>query len=241
MRGNALPLPAYLSVFDTETTGPDPEQDRIVTAFIGRFNTRTGDVDESWTWVLDPGVPISEGATAVHGYSTDDVRFIGTDAAEGVFAISQRLDILQREGLPMVAYNARFDMTLLTREYERHYVGGRPFEPSVVIDPYVIDKAVDTYRKGGRKLVDVAAHYGVPVEKNAHDAEADCRMAGRIAVALLSRGSLQRMSLEELHEYQKAQAIVQARSLRAYFKKKGNEEAARSVRFEWPVTPKDHA
>ena len=30
-----------------------------------------------------------------------------------------------------------------------------------VVDTFVLDKAVDTYRKGSRKLIDVARHYGV--------------------------------------------------------------------------------
>ena len=52
-----------------------------------------------------------------------------------------------------------------------------------VIDPLVIDKAVDRYRKGKRTLEAAAAFYGVPLD-DAHDAGADAIAAGRVAQAI---------------------------------------------------------
>src|SRR5699024_4273484 len=82
-----------------------------------------------------------------------------------------------------VVYNAPYDLTLLDRECRRH--GLEPINaPGPVIDPLVIDKTVDRYRKGKRTLEVAAAHYQVALD-DAHDAGADAIAAGRVALALL--------------------------------------------------------
>lgn len=228
-----------VAAFDTETTGPDPEHDAIVTAFIGLYDIGGDARGEPWVeqhdWLLEPRIPIADGAAAVHGISDEFAREWGTDAALGVFQIAQRLDILQRQGIPLVAFNARFDFTLLDREYRRHYPGGRPFEPALVLDPFVIDKALQPYRKGKRRLTDVCASHGVPVETNAHDAGADCLMAARLAVYMLGHTTLQDMTLERIHAREIEHAAQQARGLAAYFRKNGRTAEADSVLEEWPV------
>jgi len=55
-----------LASFDTETTGVDVEHDRIVTAALVVQESAGGPVRRR-DWAADPGVPIPEGATAVHG------------------------------------------------------------------------------------------------------------------------------------------------------------------------------
>lgn len=242
-------MPPKIGVFDLETTGIDVESDRIVTAFIGVLDAATGVFVEKHSWLLNPGIPIPEGASAVHGITTERAQREGTDAAEGVFKIAQRLDILDRQGLPIVIYNASYDLTLLDRELQRHYPGTRQTVPRVVFDPLVLDKGIDKYRKGSRKLVDVAAHYRVPVEANAHDAEADCLMAGRLMVKLLGHSRLQVLTPLEIHAKTIPTARAQRDSLRDYFRKKAagaatqeeraefNEKAA-SVRSEWPIIPR---
>ena len=85
-------------------------------------------------------------------------------------------------GLPIVAYNAAYDLTLLEREAARYGIAPLP-GPGPVIDPLVIDKAVDRYRRGKRTLTAAAEHYGVALP-NAHDAGADAVAAGRVAQAI---------------------------------------------------------
>lgn len=226
-----------VAAFDTETTSADPESARVVTAFAGVWDARSDAWVEEHYWLLDPGVPIDPGATAVHGYSDEDVAFAGADAAVGIFQISQRLDIIQRQHIPIAGFNLRFDFTLLDREYRRHYAGGRPFRPNLVLDGYVMDKAVDTYRRGKRKLVDVAAHYGVPVADDAHDASADCLMAVRLCHRLLQHRQFVHRSLDQVHDFQVQAAMTQANGLAAYFRKNGRADEAATVRGEWPLVP----
>src|SRR5690606_26374276 len=58
-----------LVVFDLETTGVDPTEARIVTAYVGVLDA-TGTVVEERSWIVDPGVEIPEGSIAVHGVTT---------------------------------------------------------------------------------------------------------------------------------------------------------------------------
>lgn len=205
-----------LAVFDTETSGVDVYSDRIVTAFIGIMD-EDGTIDEEWSWFLNPEVEIPEGASAIHGISTERARAEGTDAKEGVFKIAQRLDIISRQGIPVVVYNATFDLTLLKSEVERHYPGMRFTAPDVVIDPLVLDKQLDQFRRGSRKLVDVAAHYGVKVSENAHDAREDCIMAGALAFRIIGRFGEHPSALSEKSVGWKRR---QAAGMQAHFRKK---------------------
>jgi len=202
-------LPDTIVVFDTETDGVDVENCHIVTAFIGVMETKTGDMLESWSWLLNTGHEISKEASDVHGITTEKMMAEGADPKQGIFEINQRLDILSRRGIVMVAMNAVFDFTILDREMLRHWPAVRPLMDvnddgkvgyPTVFDPMVFDRAVDKFRKGSRKLVDLAKVYGVPVETNAHDAEADCRMAGRVAIKLLTHSRIADMTLPEVHD-----------------------------------------
>ncbi|MGW4866231.1 hypothetical protein ACWEO6_33780, partial [Streptomyces sp. NPDC004291] len=56
-----------LGGFDLETTGPEPESARIVSACLAYF---AGGQLHKRTWLLDPGCEIPAGATEVHGITT---------------------------------------------------------------------------------------------------------------------------------------------------------------------------
>ncbi|GAA1695784.1 3'-5' exonuclease [Microcella alkalica] len=170
-----------LAVFDLETTGVDVTTSRIVTAHIGVIGPE-GEQLESWSWLADPGVEIPAGATAVHGITTERARAEGRPAREVVAEIADALRALLARPLPLVVYNAAYDLSLLEHEALRH--GVEPLaSPAPVVDPLVIDKAVDRYRRGKRTLEAAAAHYGVALT-GAHDAAADAIAAGRVAQAL---------------------------------------------------------
>jgi DNA polymerase-3 subunit epsilon len=71
-----------LAAFDIETTGIDCESDRIVTAAVTLAGG--GRPLESHAWLVDPGIEIPAGATAVHGVSTERARAEGRSPAEAV-------------------------------------------------------------------------------------------------------------------------------------------------------------
>jgi DNA polymerase-3 subunit epsilon len=222
-----------VGVFDLETTGVDVAGDRIVTAHVGVLDA-TGTVLQAQDWLADPGVAIPEGATAVHGVTTAHARAHGRAAPDVVREITAALQALFAAGIPVVAYNAPFDFSLLKHECRRHGVA-EIARPEPVIDPLVLDKAFDRYRPGKRTLTAVAAHYAVRME-DAHVAAADAVAAGRLALALAERFAPDLpATLGELHTRQIGWARDQAESLTEYFIRIGRIEPADRLDGSWPV------
>ncbi|MFH8577198.1 exonuclease domain-containing protein [Streptomyces zaomyceticus] len=223
--------------FDLETSGVDPEQDRIVTASVVRYGG--GAPTEGSSWLANPGVEIPEEATGVHGVTTEHARAYGRPAAAVVEEITTALALAVTAGQPIVAMNAQFDLTMLDREARRH--GVRPLTDRVspaVLDPRVLDKRVDRYRKGGRTLTDLCRHYVVQLD-HAHSSEADATAACAVVWKLANRHRwIQETRLPDLHAAQVVWAREQNAGLREYFARTaGKEEWALGVRLEWPLVP----
>ncbi|WP_327578833.1 exonuclease domain-containing protein [Streptomyces sp. NBC_00145] len=153
------------AAWDTETTGPNPTEDRIVTAaFIVR--TPAGD-NIPFSWLINPGVPIPAEATAVHGIDDAKVQAEGADPKTALDEIAAYVAHAIEQGMPLIAFNASFDWSIL------HYDLLRNGLPTVydrvgsavlpLVDPIVIDKQMDRYVKGSgmRKLKPTAERYGV--------------------------------------------------------------------------------
>ncbi|MGW0791139.1 exonuclease domain-containing protein [Streptomyces sp. NPDC002911] len=235
MSWNSGPLLA----FDLETTGTDVETDRIVTAAVVRLEA-DGSVSEERTWLLNPGVAIPEQASAIHGISTERAREHGVPAASAIEEIARAVAGGLRSGTPLVVMNARYDLSLLDRECRRYGVdsvsellGGTP---SPVIDPLVIDKHVDKYRKGKRALHALCAQYGVSLD-DAHDARADAVAAARVVRRLGEKHqSVGVMPLEDLHGLQVQAAAEQSLSLQAYLRRTADPAAV--VEPAWPLIPR---
>lgn len=232
---NSPALPGWLStigVFDLETTGVDVNADRIVTANVGLLD-REGQVLWSRSWLADPGIPIPEGASAVHGVTTEHARAEGRPAAQVIAEVREALHELFARDIPVVAFNAAFDFSLLQAECLRH--GIEALSPAPVIDPLVLDKTFDRYRRGKRTLDLVAEHYGVPLV-GAHEAAADAEAAGRVALAIAQRfaGELPSSAMQ-VHTAQIGWAREQAASLTEYFIKIGRLQPHESLVGEWPV------
>ena len=219
-----------LAAFDIESTGVEVTRDRIVTATIITIDGAQVHADE---WLLDPGIDIPDGAAKIHGITTERARADGQDYAEGYAQIRSRLETVWAQGHALVIMNAAYDLSLL------HWEGRRLEAPELVvgavIDPLVIDKQIDRFRKGKRTLTALCEHYGVP-QGQAHDATGDCLSAARVAWKLLRRPEL--ASFGDIDSLMAAQAqwkAEQAESLHTYFKRTGNDESAATVDGEWPV------
>ena len=105
--------------------------------------------------------------------------------------------------------------------------------PGPVIDPLVIDKAVDRYRRGKRTLTATAEHYGVALP-NAHDAGADAVAAGRVAQAIARAfPELAAIAVADLHARQVDWCREQAESYQAWRRANGEPEFTTSG--AWPV------
>ncbi|GAA0606241.1 3'-5' exonuclease [Streptomyces crystallinus] len=227
-----------LAAFDTETTGVDVEQDRLVSAALV-VQDGAGSRPRSTRWLVNPGIPVPPAATAVHGLTDEHVQLNGRWPAPVVDEVARALAEECAAGRPLVVMNAPFDLTLLDRELRRHrasslerYLDGAPLR---VLDPRVLDKHLDRYRKGRRTLTDLCAHYGVVLE-GAHDAAADALAALEVVRAVGRRfaARLERLTPAEIHTLQTGWHAAQARGLQAWFTRNGTPEA---VDPAWPVRP----
>ncbi|MCT9004376.1 exonuclease domain-containing protein [Streptomyces sp. NPDC054766] len=227
-----------LAAFDTETTGVDVETDRIVSAAVV-VQDAPGSRPRVTRWLVNPGVPVPAGATAVHGLTDEHLQRNGRWPSPVMEEIARELSEQAAAGRPLVVMNAPFDLTLLDRELRRHRASSLDhwFEATSlrVLDPRVLDKHLDRYRKGRRTLTDLCAHYDVVLE-GAHDAAADALASMEVVRAVGRRFSarLERLSPSELHTLQAVWHAAQARGLQAWFARSGAPEV---VDPAWPLRP----
>jgi len=116
------------------------------------------------------------------------------------------------EGVPVVAFNAGFDLVLLDAELARHGLRtlperlGRPVP--AVVDPLVLDRALVPLRRGGRTLGALCSAYGVldPEDLEAaglHAADVDVVATLDLLAAMVAAyPQLAAMDLTTLHAYQ---------------------------------------
>lgn len=248
--------------FDLETTGVSVESDRVVQAALVIVDVpnkySTADVQ-----LINPGVPVPEAASAIHGLTTDKVQAEGGDPAEVLEHYADELFGVMAAGLPVVTMNGSYDFTLFDRELRRHNLKtleerlGRPIGPAV--DVRVLDKLCHPFRKGGRKLTDLCDHYEVRHD-GAHDAGADALAACRIAWRMCEWGGrpleffqanpaigsrdvnkvaasyrrLTELTLSELHAVQVKAKAEQDASFAEYKRRRGEECDADG---HWPMRP----
>ncbi|MCX2924589.1 3'-5' exonuclease [Streptomyces sp. NEAU-W12] len=222
--------------FDLETTGTDPQEARIVTGAV--IEVRDGVPQGRREWLADPGVPIPADAVAVHGISGERAVAEGSPADQVADQVADVLTGHWSAGVPVVAYNATFDLSLLSAELRRYglpslrdRLGGRG--PAPVVDPYTIDRSVDRYRRGKRNLEAVCAEYGVALD-SAHDAAADALAAARLARAIADRHpGVAALGPAELHRRQIEWYAAWAADFQSFLRRKG--DATATIDGTWPL------
>lgn len=163
------------AVFDFETTGTDPYtcmpvSAAVVTATLGRRGTIEPVVELDC--VINPGIPIPEEASAVHGI-TDEIAARGADPLETAERIA---DVLRRVDL-VLTHNIPYDGRILNR------LSG--WIPGAFTCSLVLANVVDKYQKG-KKLSDVCGRRGITFD--AHLAVDDCVAVAKVLPYLLYDG-----------------------------------------------------
>lgn len=225
--------------FDLETTGTDLDESRIVTACLATVQA-DGSVVDAVEFLVNPGVEIPEEASNVHGVTTEMAAELGSDPEEAITSLALFIADALTMKTPVVAFNARFDFTILDRECRRYGIATLSQRTAglvhPVLDPFVMDKAVDKYRKGKRTLGVMSELYGVELS-NAHNATADAVAGAEVARAIVRRyRGLQMPTAGHLHHAQEIWAKQQAASLELYFRKK-NGDPTITLDRDWPVVP----
>lgn len=211
-----MPL-AYL---DLETTSVNPHEARIVTACVGRVDV------ERIMFLADPGIEIPAQATAVHGITTDQARN-GMPHERVVASLIGEMRSAWAAGYIVAAFNACYDLTVLHTQS-----GGEFTVDGPVVDPFVIDRALDPYRRGSRKLADVCAHYGVRFDA-AHEAASDALAAARLAWKVGRRFPELAVTADELMELQQRWHRARQDSYIDYLLRHG--KSADDVNRDWPL------
>lgn len=159
-------------VFDTETTGLDPQNDSVIQLSAVKYK-KLAPV-ESWNTYLNPGTPISDGAAAVNG--------ITNKMLEGKPKINQvAKDFLAFVGdAPIVGYNVDFDLKFMWCAGIDLITGRDIYD--------VMLSAYSLFPKGSipnRKLTTVGDALGI--EFDAHDSLEDSLATGEILVQICKR------------------------------------------------------
>ncbi|WP_036961723.1 exonuclease domain-containing protein [Pseudoclavibacter soli] len=223
-----------LITFDTETTGTDPQTDRIVTAYVGIYDSEQDSHVSEASWLIAPEIPIPDEAAKIHGISDAHARTHGLSPAEAIPGIVGELERLTSDGTPLVVFNAPFDLTLIAAEARRLGVATDWLSEVNVIDPLVIDRACWPRRRGHRRLTDMSATYSLPVLEQAHTADADCLMAARLAMKLIETYRLIGPGTpRELHAQEVLWHRAWAQRFQAYLRAGGTPDA--QIDPAWPV------
>ncbi|WP_237206306.1 3'-5' exonuclease [Rothia nasimurium] len=216
------------ATFDLETTGIDPKTARIVTASLVLVSP-DGEVLRAGEWLADPGVEIPEQASAIHGITTEYAREHGKPAQQVAYEVAMALGGLFADGVPVIAFNAAYDFSVLHFELARY--GFPPLNCYPVLDPLVINKHVHKFKKGKRTLEVLASEYSVELE-NAHTSKDDALAAERLLTAMSFEYDEIEQPATALHEQQITWAAEQAAELQDYFNRIGKQA---DVSGAWPV------
>lgn len=222
-----------LCAFDLETTGVDPLEARIVTATVIRI--RPGCAAAATSWLSDvAGEPIPDEAAAVHGVDTATARADGRPLADVVDEVRTAIETAWADGVPLVGFNVMtYDLSLLAAECARFRM--RRFAiTGPVIDSLVMDRGADRYRRGSRKLVDTARHYGIHLcDQDAHSAYADALAAARVAWKIAKQYPvIGAMPLPALQKWQADRYRSWAENFGSYLAKNGKVD---DVQREWTI------
>lgn len=153
--------------FDTETTGLDLLEDRLLD--VGAVRFRDGSEERAFTSLVRPGRPIPDFTIAIHHITEP----MAEAAPRPKQVLEQLLPVL--DGAVLLAHNAPFDMAVLSLEVERQ---GLELPDVLCLDTCVLADALLADRPS-LKLGELMRFFGCP-ETNDHRALPDARCVVRL-------------------------------------------------------------
>lgn len=156
-------LPVRLAVVDLETTGTDPTRDRVTEVAILLIDD--GELVETWSSLVNPGVPIPSEIQALTGITDAMVRSAPRFAELADEVMSRLHDRV------FVAHNARFDYGFIKNECRRL---GLKYTADVLCTVRLSRRLHPEYSQHG--LDAIVNRHGLPAEDR-HRATGDARMA----------------------------------------------------------------
>jgi DNA polymerase-3 subunit epsilon len=225
--GNTLLSDSLLLGFDTETTGAVPGNDAIVSATLVLRNPQTGHQEDTiGEWLINPHRHISAGASRVNGFTDSFVKEHGAEPTPALEEIGTTIAAAQERNIPLLAYNAPFDVKMLQGDLKRWQCPGQiieAFDDSqlLIVDPLVIDRAISR-RSGKRTLSFTTEYYGVEPYGDFHDATADTIAAVDLVQPMSTLyPQVGRLTLNELMQWQREAHRTWKESFNRWLESKG--------------------
>ena len=183
-----LRLERPLVVFDLEATGLNKRTDRIVSIALVRYEP-SGSVEQV-NYLLNPGIPIPEDSTAIHGITDADVAGAPT-FAEMAEALAAHFADADLAGYNILGY----DIPLLTEEFAR---SNRPFS---IEGRRILDAQRIFFRNEPRDLSAALRYYCGESHDNSHDALGDVLATIRVLDGQFRKYPELPEAMEALNEY----------------------------------------
>jgi CBS domain-containing protein len=173
---NATPLIALDAVvIDTETTGLDPADARIVE--VGVVRIQGGRIlDGTYSHLVRPGIPIPKASTAIH--HIDDSKVAGAPTFAEIWPEMKKLI---GESI-VIGHTIGFDLAVLKRECQR---AGHAFDQLRVLDTRLLAEIAEP-ALADYTIESLAGWLGVEVTGR-HSAAGDALLTARIFLALVPK------------------------------------------------------
>lgn len=160
--------------FDLETTGIMPGVDRIVE--IGAVRMMNGEVEAVFSTLVDPGIAIPAGASAVNGITDDMVA-----GKPKIDELLQPLTEFCGDDV-LVAHNAAFDTAFLLSDYKKYEVRA---PAGLILDSYPMAKKIFP-GLANYKLSTLVQHLNID-NNGFHRAEGDATYCGKLLLKIVER------------------------------------------------------
>lgn len=159
-------------VYDTETTGLDLTVDEMVQLSAIRMD-REGNIVDTFDQMIEPSVPIGQGAYETHGFNLEYIRAHGGVSAKEAL---EKFSVFVK-GAALVGHNSlRFDSPLIQRQLKEN--GLPPLEIAAEYDTLSIAKEFHAELPDFR-LATLCFKYGI-VNEAAHNAYGDIVATGKV-------------------------------------------------------------
>ena len=160
-------IPPIVAV-DLETTGLFPSNGERICE-VALLKIENGEISREFSTLVNPGTRISPGASMVNGITDGDVK-----DAPAFCAIAGEISDFFSEGTPVLAHNARFDLSFLNYQLK---LCGYPKITNDVVDTLLIARKYFNFESNS--LGNLVCSLGIKAEI-IHRAQADAFLAYKV-------------------------------------------------------------
>lgn len=183
-------------VFDLETTGLKAQEgDSIIE--IGAVKMKNGKILDRFDLLINPGILISDEISGITSITNEMLKGKGNEK-DGVIKFMKWVG-----DLPMVAHNARFDLSFLEMAYLKYDLGRIN---NNIIDTLALSRYLESHERY-HNLATLVIRYGIDWDEEKHH-RADYDSEGTALIFYKMLEKLKRNNITAFDELKKYRAIV---------------------------------